>query len=204
MVPTTAVRQTLRLPQGRRDHRADDHGAGDRRPGSRGDDTSKLSFTATSADADYDGRAIGDVTVNVADNETLQVQDIVINDGNPQRSEVTEVSVVFNGDVQLQDGAFEVRNRDTDEIVALSVNMSGPVVTLSFLDGPSVEANDLLKSLSDGNYELNIKAANVSFGGTLLDGNGDGTVGDDYVFGADEADNFFRFFGDSNGDRDVG
>ena len=37
----------------------------------------------------------------------------------------------------------------------------------------------------------------------MLDGDGDGTGGDDGVFGDEEADAFFRLLGDGDGDRDV-
>jgi hypothetical protein len=46
--------------------------------------------------------------------------------------------------------------------------------------------------LADGNYLLTID----------LEGDGFGS-GADYEFGAEQADAFFRFFGDSDGDRDV-
>ncbi len=36
------------------------------------------------------------------------------------------------------------------------------------------------------------------------DGNGDGIAGGDYVLGAQQADNFFALFGDTNGDGLVG
>lgn len=44
----------------------------------------------------------------------------------------------------------------------------------------------------DGNYELRVD-------GDLL-----GVAGNDFAFGNEEADNFFRHFGDANGDRFVG
>ena len=45
----------------------------------------------------------------------------------------------------------------------------------------------------------------ASVGGTIfdLDGDGDGLAGGDLEIGATAADDFFRFFGDSNGDRYV-
>ncbi len=146
--------------------------------------TGTLSFSASSADADYDGATIGDVTVDIADNETLKVDQIVINDGSSQRSKVTHIRVSFNADVDVQDGAFIVRNLDTGEIVTLDVNVLGSIVTLSFLDGASVVVGDASRSLTDGNYELTIDDAKVTALGTLLDGDDDGSAGGDYVFGA--------------------
>jgi hypothetical protein len=52
-------------------------------------------------------------------------------------------------------------------------------------------------SLADGNYSLTTLAKQISAGGVALDGNGDGTGGDNNTFGV------FRFFGDINGDRHV-
>jgi len=57
------------------------------------------------------------------------------------------------------------------------------------------------ESLADGNYELSILADRVHTENYRLNGDGDGTAGGDYGFGAAAADQFFRFFGDSNGDR---
>src|SRR5205085_1719943 len=51
-------------------------------------------------------------------------------------------------------------------------------------------------SLVDGKYTLTILASQVS-NIAALDGNGDGTPGDDFTF------SFHRLFGDSDGDRDV-
>jgi hypothetical protein len=53
-------------------------------------------------------------------------------------------------------------------------------------------------SLDDGNYQLTVLAAAVLGGdGQPLDGNGNGTGGDNFTFA------FHRLFGDSDGDRDV-
>jgi hypothetical protein len=52
--------------------------------------------------------------------------------------------------------------------------------------------------LADGNYRLVVHAAGVADRATnLLDGNGDGTAGDDYTF------DFFQLSGDANRDRVV-
>ncbi len=165
--------------------------------------TGTLSFTAASSDVDYDGEEISDVTVAIADNETLQVSQVVINDGAAQRSKVTKVSVSFNSDIQYQDGAFQVRNRETGEFVTVSVEVVGSMATLTFQQGASVEVNDASNSLVDGNYELIIDASKVTSVGGALDGNRDGTAGDSYTYGTTDIDKFFRYFGDSDGDRDV-
>ncbi|MCS7468225.1 hypothetical protein NZK35_16355 [Stieleria sp. ICT_E10.1] len=71
------------------------------------------------------------------------------------------------------------------------------VVTLQAAAGTHVDGIGRLK---DGRYQLTIIATQVSAEGFSLDGNRDGAVGDDYVFGADAADRFFRFFGVSDVD----
>jgi hypothetical protein len=66
-------------------------------------------------------------------------------------------------------------------------------VILTFLEGSSVQKRTLGNSLVDGNYKLIIDSAKVTYSGLELDGDGQGG---DYVFGEEEADNFFRFYGD--------
>ena len=50
-----------------------------------------------------------------------------------------------------------------------------------------------------------MRASEKYLGGTVfdLDGDDDGLAGGDFEIGATPADDFFRFFGDSNGDRYV-
>jgi hypothetical protein len=48
---------------------------------------------------------------------------------------------------------------------------------------------------------LTALASQITANGHALDGNGDGTPGDNYTFG--DAQGLFRFFGDINGDRHV-
>ena len=62
------------------------------------------------------------------------------------------------------------------------------------------KTNDLLE---DGNYELRVVAAGVSTGGA-----NSYPMFEDYLFGTEDGsvsatDSFFRFFGDTDGDRDV-
>ena len=78
------------------------------------------------------------------------------------------------------------------------------VVTLTFLDGPSVVFRPTGNTLADGNYELTIDASKVTAFDMELDGDEDGAAGGDYVFGDEEADAFFRLFGDLDGSRFVG
>jgi hypothetical protein len=56
----------------------------------------------------------------------------------------------------------------------------------------------------DGNYQLTVFGDQVTTStGAALDGDEDGTAGGNFVYGDTAADNFFRFFGDVDGDRIV-
>lgn len=171
-----------------------------------GNHTGTVSMVASSADPKYDGVSIQDLVVAITDNETVQVEQVVINDGSNQRSMVTEVSVRFNADVAIAAGAFQLVNRETSAVVDLSITTSlvngQTVAVLRFLEGASVQTRAAGNSLVDGNYELTIDASKVTFNGLKLDGDGQGG---DYVFGEEAVDNFFRLYGDVTGlDRLVG
>jgi hypothetical protein len=71
------------------------------------------------------------------------------------------------------------------------------VVTLNAFGGEETAFG----SLNDGRYTLTTLAGQISAGGTALDGNGDGTGGDNYVLA--DAGGLFRFYGDVNGDQVV-
>jgi hypothetical protein len=60
-------------------------------------------------------------------------------------------------------------------------------------------------SLTNGNYRLTINASSVTgvTGGLTLDGDRNGTSGDDFVRGAEATENFFRLFGDRNASRSI-
>src|SRR5207248_2263586 len=74
-------------------------------------------------------------------------------------------------------------------------------VTVVTLDGFS-GAETQFGSLADGRYTLTALAGQITAGlGGALDGNGDGTGGEDYGFG--DAQGLFRFYGDANGERRV-
>ena len=55
--------------------------------------------------------------------------------------------------------------------------------------------NDVSGALVDGNYELRLNGSLVTQGGVPLS--------DNFVFGDNEADGFYSFYGDADGDRDV-
>lgn len=149
----------------------------------------------------------------------------MVNDGSSnQHSQVTQLTVTFTQGVDITDLAatFSVLVGDSvegtplgltfivdgvDEGDGMGVNVTNAkVVILKFMDDggvntlPAVDATGAAAvGLVDGNYFLNIVAANVVATGTTitLDGDRDG------VNGGDQSTEFFRLFGDVNGDRQV-
>lgn len=125
----------------------------------------------------------------------------------PQRSNVDSLAIRFEGLVEADENAFEVYRRDApNQMVTTSFVLSNDgednsIATLSFT-GVMTRG---LGMLHDGNYVLRVHHDKVRrLGSTAeLDGNDDGLGGDDYFLGLDDADRFFAFFGDSDGDRDV-
>ena len=124
-----------------------------------------------------------------------QVADIVVNGGADQRSAVTSLTVTFDRVVTLPTpsaNAFSLVGPSGN--VPFSVGVSTATgVTVATLTFPTLTAG----SLSDGNYTFKVLGNQVSAGGVLLDGDGDA------VPGGDATRTFFRYFGDSNGDRRV-
>lgn len=88
--------------------------------------------------------------------------------------------------------------------VNFSASASGNVVTITVAGGGTVplEANGS-GSLIDGRYQLTVVAANVTTSVGELDGNGDGSDGDDYVSPSSGLDQVRRLFGDWDRDNDV-
>jgi hypothetical protein len=124
------------------------------------------------------------------------VAGVVVNDGAAQRSMVTSLTVTFTGAVTVGDGAFEIRHRDGHLVgvrVATSVVEGRTVAVLTFA-GDGVVGG----SLADGWYALTIRTDRIHDGfGQQLDGDGDG------IAGGDHAVEFFRLYGDTDGDGDV-
>ncbi|WP_182864638.1 ELWxxDGT repeat protein [Stieleria mannarensis] len=125
-----------------------------------------------------------------------------------QRSTVESVSLVFDEEVLISESDIELVNRDTGtEVTSLIVNSvfrdGQTIVELTFAPGPSVITRDqagttgLLNSLADGNYQLTVRSTAVESLQTGLN------LGGDFVHGEQATDSFFRFYGDSDGDRDV-
>jgi hypothetical protein len=136
-----------------------------------------------------------------------QVDSIVINGGEEQRSTITSIDVTFDALVDLTANAFAITNLGIPigsaniPVTGLEVNthpVNGvTVATITFGVGDSVITRSSLNSLADGNYRLSVNAASVT-----RSGNGRAMVAD-YSFGASEADEFFRLYGDADGDGDT-
>ena len=136
--------------------------------------------------------------VEITDQDGPQVESVVVNDGSAQRSMVSEITVTFSEQVNGVDAsAFILMNTTTNTQVV-------PTVTTQLIDGKTVATLTFSGSgisggsLADGNYQLTTVAGSTSdAAGNQLDGNGDGTSGDNAI------EDFFRFYGDVDGDRDV-
>src|SRR5262249_38541856 len=111
-----------------------------------------------------------------------RVAGVQVNGGAAQRSRVTQLQVNFDSVVNLPPNpadAFQLQPQSDNALVNLTVavtNDTATHVTLTFHGGLSE-----FGSLEDGRYTLTVIAAQVSNANGPLDGNGDGTPGDDYV-----------------------
>jgi hypothetical protein len=127
-----------------------------------------------------------------------------VNGGAVQRSRVTSLQVTFSTQVTFAgatNSAFTLTRASDGAAVLFTATptvVNGvTVVSFSAFNGAATEFG----SLADGRYTLSAFAGQISAGGRQLDGNGDGTAGDDYTFG--DAQGLFRLYGDMNADRTV-
>jgi hypothetical protein len=126
-----------------------------------------------------------------------------VNDGSAQRSRVTSLSVTFSAQVTFAGtvaSAFTLTRTGGGAVsfqASASVVNGVTVVTLNNFTGSETEFG----SLRDGRDTLMAIANQITLGGQQLDGNGDGTPGDNYTFG--DSQGLFRFYGDVNGDQIV-
>jgi len=133
---------------------------------------------------------------------------VTVNTGGNQRSMVTLLKVTFSEAVNFPGGAaaaFQLARTGPGTptgSVALSAAVAGNAVTLTFAAGVAVPI-DKGGSLIDGAYTLTIFASAVTGLGGNLDGNGNGTGGDDYQSPASGPGRLHRLFGDNDGDGDV-
>jgi len=127
-----------------------------------------------------------------------------------QRSRVTSIQVTFNRVVTFTGAtaaAFQLARIGGGQVgsFAASAQTVGgvTVVTLTGFQGAETVGATANNSLADGRYQLKVLSAQVAGG---LDGDGNGTAGDDYVLSGTAAagtPKLFRFYGDGDGDGDV-
>ncbi|MBX7105225.1 MAG: beta-propeller fold lactonase family protein [Gemmataceae bacterium] len=131
-----------------------------------------------------------------------RVSVVFINGGAVQRSVVNQVQLAFDSPITFvgtPEAAFSlIRQSDGLAVTTKAVvDNTGTVITLTFTGGA---VNGI--SLADGKYTLTVLANQLT--GDGLDGNNDGTGGDNYTFVGTTANTLFRLFGDSDGDGAVG
>lgn len=146
-----------------------------------------VSLTATNEDGDS-----GTTSTRIVAVAPPTVQSVLINDGSAQRSMVTSLTVTFSGVVNLASGALEVdlQGGSARGIVVNASVVGGRTVAVITFTGSGVTAG----SLPDGRYRLVVHSSLVTDSlGQRLDGNGDTVAGDDYT------QDFFRLFGDVDG-----
>jgi len=118
-------------------------------------------------------------------NQAIAVQNVQINDGSIQRSEITSITVSFSRSVgKVDDGAFQIvaQQGGGNPAVVVSWNASRTSATLT-LTGSLIIGG----SLQDGNFSLVMDSTKIHDpSGGLLDGDGDGLSG-----GARPAEAFF-------------
>jgi len=162
------------------------------------DGTQNVTLTA-SATGYEPGTAVMDVTDDeVPDTIPPTVLGVALNGGVPQRSMVKEIAVQLSEDcsTSIDPACLSLRNVTTGTDIAaadmaVSYDAATNTATWTFPGLPG-------GTLPDGNYTAKLLGSAVAdLAGNPLDGNDDGTGGDDYAF------DLFRFFGDADGDRDV-
>ncbi|XZE54543.1 LamG-like jellyroll fold domain-containing protein [Planctomycetaceae bacterium SH139] len=136
------------------------------------------------------------------------INSVTINGGEAQRSQVRSMDILFAGPVDVDTDAFTIERTVNGEqftventFVLIDDGSGNTIARLTF-SGTSTRNGG---SLLDGDYRLVVDADKVRRAGSdvLLDGDGDGQAGGDFVFGESATDNFFAFYGDSDGDRAV-
>ncbi|MEL6106892.1 MAG: G8 domain-containing protein [Planctomycetota bacterium] len=169
--------------------------------------------SVTSMDGDYELRLVSDgsgiedsvgrplttdaVDRFVVDATAPRLESVMVNGGDAQRSMVSSVTVTFSEAVSgVGADSFILTNTTTNTRVI-------PDVTTALVDGKTVAtltfsgSGVVGGSLADGNYTLTTLSSLTDAAGNRLDGDQNGTGGDDATA------EFFRLFGDVNGDRMV-
>jgi hypothetical protein len=160
------------------------------------------------------GNASGTAAIDVAsadgvigNDDAAQVASVVVAEpASPQRSFVDQLVITFEGRVGFDAGAFSVEQLgpsggNVTVVAGDPLFANGQTTVVLTFAGGFTRGN--FNALVDGNYRLTIDASKVRSGTIDLDGDGDGTAGGSFVFGEEETDNFFAFYGDLDGNRRV-
>lgn len=146
-----------------------------------------------------------EVTTTIADAHIgPAVVSAVVNGGGVQRSAVRSLVVTFSEPINvlgILPGAFSITRHGGTAVESILVNWSaGDTIATLTWSGAGTTGG----SLNDGDYSLTVDHTKLTdLALNALDGDA-GTAGlQDYVFGANEIDSFFRLFGDMNGNRVV-
>jgi hypothetical protein len=144
-----------------------------------------------------------------------KVQTVVFGEGT-QRSMVRSITVDFDSLVNINNTtgqAFTLERKLGPDWISLSpAELTISVVNSTINSGTQSRAllsfsgtQTIGGSLTDGNYRLTINSSSVTGvnGGLSLDGDGNGTGGDNFIRGTESTDNFFRLFGDMNASRSI-
>ncbi len=140
----------------------------------------------------------GPRVATILNDDALGVDGVELNDGSAQRSKVTEVHVRFNALVDAQASAFSLTNLGTPQ-QPQNVPVTDLAITFADVGASTVVTirRTTGQSLADGEYRLDIDGSMINVrGGSILMGSG-------YAFGDQAADNFFRKYGDNDGNRAV-
>jgi len=121
---------------------------------------------------------------------------VTVNESQPQRSYIGTFAVQFSEHLSVTKDILSLYNNTT----ATPVDLSSLTPSDFDYNGSTYLATWNLSTLNleEGNYTATILASSIlDTGGNYLDGNGDGTGGDDYTF------DFFRLFGDFDGSENI-
>jgi REP element-mobilizing transposase RayT len=138
----------------------------------------------------------GDFTTNLAVVVPPRVAGVTVNNGSPQRSRVTQLTVNFDAPVVLPNPpelAFELLGPGSQTIGLSVLPLSPQSYRLTF-SGPGTSNG----SLNDGRYSLRVLGQQVTAAdGTQLDGDNNGNPGGDFTLSV------HRLFGDADGDATI-
>ncbi|MEM9828255.1 MAG: S8 family serine peptidase [Planctomycetota bacterium] len=148
----------------------------------------------------------GEVEDYLVDIGNLTRVEAIVNGGDAQRSDLRSVRLQFNGPVTY--GTFDIfdvqiRSESGTRLdrtqTSNGQNELGTYIDFTFPDSNLASGG----TLNEGRYQIIFDTAAFMSNGFSVDGDGDGVAGGVFRFGIDEADNFFRLYGDSNGDSSV-